>query len=119
MFSYYGIAGSITVSLINYVLLGFQFDVDGYFMHSFEIFLATTVVFWGSGTVGYTLLEYRVGAGIGGKSGGEEGEGEDEKMDELDEREEKYVLASEGKGAKGNKGLVGLFWENVVWIPFL
>ena len=61
MFSYYGLAGSITISLINYILLGFQFPVDGYFMHSFEIFLATTVVFWGSGTVGYTLLEYRLG----------------------------------------------------------
>ncbi|TFK24102.1 hypothetical protein FA15DRAFT_593031 [Coprinopsis marcescibilis] len=61
MFSYYGIAGAITISLINYVLLGFQFPVDGYFMHSFEIWLATTVVFWGSGTVGYTLLEYRLG----------------------------------------------------------
>ncbi|KAH9479119.1 hypothetical protein JR316_0007698 [Psilocybe cubensis] len=57
----YGIAASITISLINYVLLGFQFPVDGFFMHSFEIFLATTVVFWGSGTVGYTLLEYRLG----------------------------------------------------------
>ncbi|KAF8816381.1 hypothetical protein BYT27DRAFT_7183930 [Phlegmacium glaucopus] len=61
MFSYYGIAASITISLINYVLLGFQFNVDGFFMHSFEIFLATTVVFWGSGTLGYTLLEYRLG----------------------------------------------------------
>ncbi|KDR70271.1 hypothetical protein GALMADRAFT_255169 [Galerina marginata CBS 339.88] len=61
MFSYYGIAASITISLINYVLLGFQFPVDGFFMHSFEIFLATTVVFWGSGTLGYTLLEYRLG----------------------------------------------------------
>ncbi|KAF5339551.1 hypothetical protein D9611_011423 [Ephemerocybe angulata] len=61
MFSYYGIAGSITIGLINYVLLGFQFPVDGYFMHAFEIWLATTVVFWGSGTVGYTLLEYRLG----------------------------------------------------------
>jgi len=60
MFSYYGIAASITISLINYVLLGFQFKVDGFFMHSFEIFLATTVVFWGSGTLGYTLLEYRL-----------------------------------------------------------
>jgi len=50
----------MTISLINYVLLGFQFKVDGFFMHSFEIFLATTVVFWGSGTVGYTLLEYRL-----------------------------------------------------------
>ncbi|KAF8908094.1 glycosyl transferase family group 2-domain-containing protein [Gymnopilus junonius] len=57
----YGIAGSITISMINYVLLGFQFPVDGFFMHSFEIFLATTVVFWGSGTVGFTLLEYRLG----------------------------------------------------------
>jgi hypothetical protein len=56
-----GIAASITISLINYVLLGFQFPVDGFFMHSFEIFLATTVVFWGSGTIGYTLLEYRLG----------------------------------------------------------
>jgi len=55
-----GIAASITISLINYVLLGFQFKVDGFFMHSFEIFLATTVVFWGSGTVGYTLLQYRL-----------------------------------------------------------
>jgi len=61
MFSYYGIAGSITISVINYVLLGFQFPVDGFFMHSFEIWLATTAVFWGSGTIGYTLLEYRLG----------------------------------------------------------
>ncbi|KAJ3567239.1 hypothetical protein NP233_g6495 [Leucocoprinus birnbaumii] len=61
MFSYYGLAASITISLINYVLLGFQFTVDGWFMHSFEILLATSVVFWGSGTVGYTLLEYRIG----------------------------------------------------------
>lgn len=56
-----GIAASMTISLINYVLLGFQFTVDGFFMHSFEVFLATSVVFWGSGTVGYTLLQYRLG----------------------------------------------------------
>ncbi len=62
MFSYYGIAASTTISLINYVLLGFQFPVDGYFMHSFEIWLATTVVFLGSGTVGFTLFEYRMGS---------------------------------------------------------
>jgi len=30
-------------------------------MHSFEIWLATTVVFLGSGTIGYTLLQYRLG----------------------------------------------------------
>ncbi|KAK0475534.1 glycosyl transferase family group 2-domain-containing protein [Armillaria novae-zelandiae] len=61
MFSYYGIAASVTIGIINYALLGFQFPVDGFYMHSFEIWLATTVVFFGSGNVGYTLLEYRLG----------------------------------------------------------
>jgi len=42
-------------------LLGFEFPVDGYYLHSFEIWLATIVVFYGSGNVGYTLLEYRLG----------------------------------------------------------
>jgi hypothetical protein len=56
-----GIAGSITIGVINYALLGFQFPVDDFYMHSFEIWLATTVVFFGSGNVGFTLLEYRLG----------------------------------------------------------
>ncbi|KIJ60764.1 hypothetical protein HYDPIDRAFT_98170 [Hydnomerulius pinastri MD-312] len=56
-----GIAASVTIAAINYVLLGFQFPVDGYYMHSFEIWLATTVVFFGLGNVGYTLLQYRLG----------------------------------------------------------
>ena len=30
-------------------------------MHSFEIWLACTVVFPGAGNVGFTLLEYRLG----------------------------------------------------------
>jgi len=30
-------------------------------MHSFEIWLATTVVFFGLGNLGYTLLQYRLG----------------------------------------------------------
>ena len=51
----------MTISIINYVFLGFQFTADGFFMHSFETFLATTVVFWGSGTVGYSILQYRLG----------------------------------------------------------
>ncbi|EPQ51585.1 hypothetical protein GLOTRDRAFT_140976 [Gloeophyllum trabeum ATCC 11539] len=61
MFSYYGIAASITIGIVNYVLLGFQFPVDGFYMHSFEIWLATTIVFFGSGNVGFTILEYRLG----------------------------------------------------------
>lgn len=56
-----GIAGAITIGVINYALLGFQFPVDAFYMHSFEIWLATTVVFFGSGNVGFTLLEYRLG----------------------------------------------------------
>jgi hypothetical protein len=56
-----GIAGAITMAVINYVLLGFQFPVDAFYFHSFEIWLATTVVFFGSGNVGFTLLEYRLG----------------------------------------------------------
>ncbi|KAL0059149.1 hypothetical protein AAF712_014121 [Marasmius tenuissimus] len=61
MFSYYGIACSILITLINYVFLGFQFPVDGFYMHSFEIWLAVTVVFTGSGSLAFTLVEYRLG----------------------------------------------------------
>ena len=35
--------------------------MDGFYIHSFEIWLATTIVFFGSGNIGYTLLEYRLG----------------------------------------------------------
>jgi len=60
--SYYGIAASLTIAILNFVLLGFQFHVDGFYMHNFEIWLACMVVFFGSGSVGYSLFEYRVGA---------------------------------------------------------
>ncbi|KAH8116831.1 glycosyl transferase family group 2-domain-containing protein [Phellopilus nigrolimitatus] len=61
MFSYYGIAAAVTLSLINYLVLGFALSIDGFYMHSFEIWLACTVVFPGSGNLGFTLLEYRLG----------------------------------------------------------
>lgn len=61
MFSYYGLAASFLLSVLNYLMLGLAFEVDGFYMHSFEIFLAVTVVFPGLGNVGYTLLEYRLG----------------------------------------------------------
>ena len=47
--------------MINYVLLGWELPVDGYYIHSFEIWLAVTIVFFGAGTVGFTFLEYRLG----------------------------------------------------------
>lgn len=61
MFSYYGIAASALLSVLNYILLGLAFETDGYYLHSFEVFLAILTVFPGSGNVGYILLEYRLG----------------------------------------------------------
>ncbi|KAF9450256.1 hypothetical protein P691DRAFT_665693 [Macrolepiota fuliginosa MF-IS2] len=61
MFSYYGIAAATVGSIINYLILGLGIQVDRFYLHSFEILLACTVVFPGIGNVGYTLLEYRLG----------------------------------------------------------
>ncbi len=61
MFSYYGLAASALLSLLNYLILGLSYNVDGFYEHSFEILLACTVVFPGAGNLGYTLLEYRLG----------------------------------------------------------
>ncbi|KAH7886770.1 glycosyl transferase family group 2-domain-containing protein [Phlebopus sp. FC_14] len=61
MFSYYGIAASAVLSVLNYFILGFGIQTDGYYLHSFEVFLAILTVFPGSGNVGYILLEYRLG----------------------------------------------------------
>jgi hypothetical protein len=61
MFSYYGIAASAVLSIINYLILGLALESDGFYMKSFEIWLACTVVFPGAGNFGYTLLEYRLG----------------------------------------------------------
>ena len=56
-----GIAAGFALSLMNYLLLGWSVGVDGFFLHSFEIWLACTVVFPGAGNIGFTLLEYRLG----------------------------------------------------------
>lgn len=56
-----GIAASAVLSVLNYILLGLAFETDGYYLHSFEVFLAILAVFPGSGNVGYILLEYRLG----------------------------------------------------------
>ncbi|KAI0315682.1 glycosyl transferase family group 2-domain-containing protein [Amylostereum chailletii] len=61
MFSYYGLAAAAILSILNYLILGFSYNVDGFYEHSFEIWLACTVVFPGAGNLGYTLLEYRLG----------------------------------------------------------
>ena len=93
-----GIAAAITISLINYVILGFQFPVDGFYMRSFEVWLATTVVFYGSGNVGFTLLEYRLG--------------------------EKSIVRVfhpqyEWRKSHGIRFQMGALLENIMWVPFL
>ena len=56
-----GIAAATVGSIINYLLLGLGIQVDRFYLHSFEILLACTVVFPAIGNLGYTLLEYRTG----------------------------------------------------------
>jgi hypothetical protein len=56
-----GIAAATIGSIVNYLILGLGLQVDRFYLHSFEILLACTVVFPGVGNLGYTLLEYRLG----------------------------------------------------------
>ena len=56
-----GIAAATLGSILNYLLLGLAPQIDRFYLHSFEILLACTVVFPGIGNLGYTLLEYRLG----------------------------------------------------------
>ena len=37
MFSYYGLAAAALLSLLNYLVLGLSFNVDGFYEYSFEI----------------------------------------------------------------------------------
>ncbi|KAJ7829002.1 glycosyl transferase family group 2-domain-containing protein [Mycena olivaceomarginata] len=57
----YGIAAATVGSILNYLLLGLAPQLDRFYLHSFEILLACTVVFPGLGNLGFTLLEYRLG----------------------------------------------------------
>ncbi|KAI6111864.1 hypothetical protein EDD16DRAFT_1694095 [Pisolithus croceorrhizus] len=56
----YGIAAAAALSSANHLLLGFDIQVDGYYLHSFELFLAILAAFPGLGNFGYILLEYRL-----------------------------------------------------------
>ncbi|KAI0739936.1 glycosyl transferase family group 2-domain-containing protein [Daedaleopsis nitida] len=58
----YALSGAFVLSLMNYFLLGWNLPIDGYYEHSFEIWLACTVVFPGAGNLGFTMLEYRLGS---------------------------------------------------------
>jgi hypothetical protein len=49
------------LTVLNYLICGWELEVDAFYLHSFEIWLAVTVVFTGAGNLGFTLLEYRLG----------------------------------------------------------
>jgi hypothetical protein len=61
MFSYYGITALTVLLTLNYLLLGLALNVNGFCMHSFEIWLACMVVFPAAGNLGHTILKYRLG----------------------------------------------------------
>jgi len=61
MFSYFGIAAGFMLTVLNYFVLGWTADVDGFYMHSFEIWLACLVVFPGVGSIAFSIMEYRLG----------------------------------------------------------
>ncbi|KZV80222.1 hypothetical protein EXIGLDRAFT_845734 [Exidia glandulosa HHB12029] len=58
--SYFGIAGSFLISVLNYVLLGFTIRVDNYYLKGFELFLACLVLFFAAGNLAHAILEYRL-----------------------------------------------------------
>ncbi|KZV91292.1 hypothetical protein EXIGLDRAFT_770018 [Exidia glandulosa HHB12029] len=60
MFSYYAIASALPLSILNYVALGFQIRLEEFYSHSWELWIACTVVFLGAGNIGFSVLEYRL-----------------------------------------------------------
>ena len=56
-----GIAIGLVLSLANYLMLGWGYEVDGFYLKSFEIWLACVIVFPCAGNLGFILLEYRLG----------------------------------------------------------
>ncbi len=56
-----GLAAGLLLSLSNYLLLGWGYEVDGFYLKSFEIWLACAIVFPVAGNAGFILLEYRLG----------------------------------------------------------
>ncbi|CAG7848461.1 SubName: Full=Uncharacterized protein {ECO:0000313/EMBL:CCA73139.1} [Serendipita indica DSM 11827] len=61
MFSYYGIAASFTLSLFNYLLIGWQLPISSMYLQSFQIWVSIVFIFPLCGNIAHTLLEYRIG----------------------------------------------------------
>ena len=56
-----GLGAAAALSIMNYFLLGWGYNIDRFYEQSFEIWLACTVVFPIAGCLGFSLLEYRLG----------------------------------------------------------
>ena len=54
-------SASFTLSLFNYLLLGWQIPIDNVYLPSFEIWISICFVFPIAGNISHTLLEYRLG----------------------------------------------------------
>ncbi|KAH7103336.1 glycosyl transferase family group 2-domain-containing protein [Auriculariales sp. MPI-PUGE-AT-0066] len=61
MFSYYAIASALPLSILNYVALGFQIRVEEFYSHSWELWIACSVVFLVLGNLGFSVMRYRLG----------------------------------------------------------
>jgi hypothetical protein len=61
MFSYYGIASTFVLTLLNYFILGWQAPIDAFYIESFGVWLSVVFVFLICGNLAYSLLQYRLG----------------------------------------------------------
>jgi hypothetical protein len=61
IFSYYGIAACFILAVINYFILGLALSVGNYYLHSFAVWLACTLVFPVLGNISFIFFEYRLG----------------------------------------------------------
>ncbi|KAF8191926.1 glycosyl transferase family group 2-domain-containing protein [Mycena galopus ATCC 62051] len=59
MFSYYGIAASAVLPVLNYIK--FALEIKDFSSQSYEVWLGRTLAFPVAASLGYTLLDYRLG----------------------------------------------------------
>ncbi|PVF93653.1 hypothetical protein CPB86DRAFT_818657, partial [Serendipita vermifera] len=61
MFTYYGIAAAFSLSLFNYLFVGWRVPSDAFYLEGLGVWLSVTIVFPVGGNISFCLLEYRLG----------------------------------------------------------
>ncbi|PVF92398.1 hypothetical protein CPB86DRAFT_819678 [Serendipita vermifera] len=61
MFIYYGIAAAFSLSLFNYLFVGWHVASDAFYLEGVGVGLSVTIVFPVGGSISFCLLEYRLG----------------------------------------------------------